>query len=86
MTKIAESFKNFYPLATDFYIEIFDKKEIVLTGNVEVTELDDSVLKIKCNEHGLIFSGKNIFLFLKSLLCGLSCCSAVKFYSIKFLY
>ena len=60
MAKLAESFKNFYPLATDFYIEIFDRKEIVLTGNIEVTELDDSVLKIKCNEHGLIFSGKNI--------------------------
>ena len=60
MSKFAESFKNFYPLATDFYIEIFDRKEIVLTGNVEVTELDDTVLKIQCNEHGLIFSGNNI--------------------------
>ena len=60
MAKLAESFKNFYPLATDFYIEIFDKKEIVLTGNVEVTELDDSVLKIKYGEHGLILMGNNI--------------------------
>ena len=59
MAKISETLKSVYPLATDFYIEIFDRKEIMLTGDIEITELDDSVLKIKCSEHGLKFYGKN---------------------------
>ena len=60
MTKMSESLRAVYPLATNFYIEIFDRKEIVLTGDVEITELDDSVLKVKSNEHGAAFFGKSI--------------------------
>ena len=59
MAKISETLKSVYPLATDFYIEIFDRKEIVLTGDIEITELNDSVLKLKCGEHGVGFYGKN---------------------------
>lgn len=60
MAKIIETLKSAFPLQTDFYIEIFDKKEAVLTGNVEVLEFEDSVLKLKTNEHELVFVGKNI--------------------------
>jgi len=35
---------------------------------------------------GGVFSGKNIFHSSKALLCGLSCCSKIKFFDIKFLY
>ena len=38
MAKISEALKSVYPLATDFYIEIFDRKDIVLTGDIEITE------------------------------------------------
>lgn len=60
MSKISESLKSTLPIATDFYIEIFDRKEIVLTGDVEVTELEKTVLKIKSNEHGAAFFGEDI--------------------------
>ena len=59
MANISDTLKAVYPLATNFYIEIFDRKEIVLTGDIEITELDDSVLKLKCGEHGVNFFGKN---------------------------
>ncbi len=60
MAKIREKISAALPLATNFYIEIFDKKEVVLTGDVEVTELEDSVLKIKSNEHEVAFYGKKL--------------------------
>lgn len=60
MAKLIESIKTICPLATDFYIEIFDKKEAVLTGDFEVKELGNSVLKLKNSEHELIFTGKNL--------------------------
>lgn len=60
MAKISETLKSIYPLATDYYIEIFDHKDIVLTGDIEITELDDSVLKLKCGERGVSFFGKKL--------------------------
>ena len=60
MAKIIEALKSAYPLQTDFYIEIFDKKEVVLTGDAEIFELGDSVLKLKIDEHRICFSGKNL--------------------------
>lgn len=62
MTRVRDKINSVLPLATDFYIEIFDKKEVVLTGDVEVTELENSVLKIKSNEHGISFYGKNLLI------------------------
>ncbi len=60
MAKLVESLKSIYPLSTDYYIEVFDRKEIVLTGDVEVTELGDSVLKLKSGEHGVVLKGKKL--------------------------
>ena len=57
--KIKESINNLYPLGTDFYIEIFDKKEIIFTGDAEITNLENTVLKIKTGEHAICFSGKD---------------------------
>ena len=44
----------------DSYIEIFGNHEAVLTGRGEITELEDSVLKIKCGEHGVCFLGDGL--------------------------
>ncbi len=43
-----------------YYIEIIGKKEIILTGCYEIIELESTMLKIKCNEHVIIFRGNNI--------------------------
>ena len=43
-----------------FYIEIFSENEIVLTGNIEVTDLDKSVIKIKCRNKNIRFGGENL--------------------------
>ena len=43
-----------------YYLEIISGKEAVLSGNVEVMELGETVLKIKCNEHAVAFYGEKL--------------------------
>lgn len=58
--KIKES-ADFPPgIIGGFYIEFFSKNEAVLTGDVEIEKLSDMVLKIKYNEHHIMFSGKEL--------------------------
>lgn len=49
-----------FDFSGNFYIEILNKKEIVLTGFFEIIELDKSVLKTNCGEHVIIFYGNDI--------------------------
>lgn len=42
------------------YIEIIGEREAVLTGKSEIIELGETVLKIKCNEHRIIFEGESL--------------------------
>ncbi|MBR5309632.1 MAG: YabP/YqfC family sporulation protein [Oscillospiraceae bacterium] len=42
------------------YIELFGNKEAVLTGDCEIIELNDSVLKIRCGEHRISFVGEKL--------------------------
>ncbi len=60
MNKIKEKLQQIYPLANNFYIEIFDKNEALLTGEIEITELEKNMLKIKTDEHGITFRGIDI--------------------------
>lgn len=43
-----------------FYLELFSGSEAVLTGDCEITELSDTVLKIKCNEHIISIYGNEL--------------------------
>lgn len=43
-----------------FYIELFSDSEAVLTGDFEIAELSDSVLKIKCKEHLISICGNKL--------------------------
>jgi sporulation protein YqfC len=47
-------------IITEPYIEIMGNREFVFTGKTEITELDESVLKIKSNEHRIFLFGKNM--------------------------
>lgn len=60
--KIKNRIKNNIPIeiSGNFFIEILNAKEIMLTGRFEITELESSVLKIKCREHIISFSGEKI--------------------------
>lgn len=41
-------------------MEFYSDCEAVLTGDAEIEELSDTVLKIKCDEHLVLFSGNNL--------------------------
>ena len=41
-------------------MEIYSDKEVVFTGKCEITDLDDNMLKIKCNEHHILYEGNDI--------------------------
>ena len=43
-----------------FVIEIYSGNEAVLTGKIEVLELSDTMLKLKCNEHQMAFGGSDL--------------------------
>lgn len=43
-----------------YYAEIFSDGNIVLTGNFDIEELEETVLKLKNNEHRICLYGKNI--------------------------
>lgn len=47
-------------IISGYYMEVFSDKEIIISSDVIITKLSDTVLKIKCGEHGLTFYGKNI--------------------------
>lgn len=47
-------------ILSDFYMEIYSGNEIVLNGDAAVTELADTVLKVKCGEHRITFCGKKL--------------------------
>ncbi len=47
-------------ILTEPYIEVLGNNEFVFTGKTEITELDESVLKIKSNEHRIFVFGKNM--------------------------
>lgn len=58
--KLRKSMELPVGVISGFYIEIYSGKEIVLNGDAAVTEIDDSVLKVKCGEHHIAFRGKKI--------------------------
>lgn len=60
MNKIKEKLQQINPLENNLYIEIFNKNEVVLTGDVEIIKLEKSVLKIKNDEQEILFFGDNI--------------------------
>ena len=61
MKKNKEKNMNFSPsIIQKHYIEIFGDEETVLTGKTEILKLEDSVLKIKCNEHRICFIGEQL--------------------------
>lgn len=43
-----------------FYTEIFSGGDVMLTGNFDIEDLEDTVLKLKNNEHRICFYGKGI--------------------------
>ncbi len=47
-------------ILSGFILEIYSANEAVLTGKIEVLELGDTVLKLKCNEHEISFGGNDI--------------------------
>lgn len=47
-------------IAGGYFIEIRSGNEAVLSGTCDVLTLDDSVLKIKCDEHMIIFNGSGL--------------------------
>jgi len=60
MNKIKEKLQQINPLENNLYIEIFNKNEVVLTGDVEIIKLEKSMLKIKNEEQEILFFGDNI--------------------------
>ncbi len=47
-------------IVTEPYIEMLGNKEFVFTGKTEITELSETVLKIKSNELIIFVFGKNM--------------------------
>lgn len=47
-------------IAKGYFMEIHSGKEVVLNGKCDVLALEDSVLKIKIDEHGITFHGRGL--------------------------
>lgn len=47
-------------LVDGYYIEIRSGKEAVVVGKCDVLKLEDTELKLKCGEHEISFSGKEL--------------------------
>ena len=47
-------------ILTKPYIEITGNREFIFTGKTEITELGETVLKIKSDEHRFFVFGKNL--------------------------
>lgn len=47
-------------IARGYFMEIHSGKEVVLNGKCDVLVLEDSVLKIKIDEHGITFHGRGL--------------------------
>lgn len=60
LRKISEPFEIPMGIISDYYMEIYSGNEVVLNGDAAVTELGDTVLKVKCGEHHITFSGTGL--------------------------
>lgn len=49
-----------FEISGNYFIEIINNREVVLTGFFEIIELDKTVLKINCAEKNIVFSGNDI--------------------------
>jgi hypothetical protein len=49
-----------FEISGNYFIEIINNREVVLTGSFEIIELDKTVLKINCGEKNIVFSGNDI--------------------------
>lgn len=49
-----------FGIAGGYYMEFFGGKEAVLTGDFEIIEFEETVLRIKCNERRICFYGNDI--------------------------
>lgn len=58
--RIGEALEIPSGIMTGFVMEIYSGNEVVLTGKIEVLELSDTVLKLKCNEHRIAFGGSSL--------------------------
>ena len=47
-------------IISGFVLEIYSGKEAALTGKLDVLELGDTVLKLKCGEHEISFGGSEL--------------------------
>lgn len=47
-------------LLLGYNIEIYSGKEMVLSGNVEIMDLSDTIIKLKINDKIISFIGKNL--------------------------
>ena len=47
-------------IISGFVLEIYSGKEAVLMGKLDVLELGDTVLKLKCGEHEISFGGSGL--------------------------
>ncbi len=58
--KILDSFDFPAEINNGFYIEMYSDREIVLTGKVDIEELDESVLKLEYLEHQIEVYGEKL--------------------------
>ena len=49
-----------FEISGNYFIEIINNREVVLTGSFEIIELDKMVLKINCGEKNIVFLGNDI--------------------------
>ena len=49
-----------FEISGNYFIEIINNREVVLTGSFEIIELDKTVLKINCGEKNIVFLGNDI--------------------------
>ena len=49
-----------FEISGNYFIEIINNREVVLTGSFEIIEHDKTVLKINCGEKNIVFSGNDI--------------------------
>ena len=57
---ISEALEVTAGIISGFVLEIYSGKEAVLTGKLDVLELGDTVLKLKCGEHEISFGGSGL--------------------------
>lgn len=60
INKIAETFDIPIEIQKDFYLEMYSENDAVLTGNIDITELGDSVIMVECGKHKISFWGSGL--------------------------